>query len=89
MLLTMLALWIVLMALTLPQIGQALLAQLKRMVYTFIQQPQAVEPIGVITRKKGKFWAISTGCILILDEQWDAFEKQIGHNGFTLILNRQ
>ena len=89
MLLTMLAQWIVLMALTLPQIGQTLLAQLKRMVYTFIQQPQAVEPIGVITRKNGKFWAISTGCILILDEQWDAFEKQIGHNGFTLILNRQ
>ena len=77
------------MALILPQIGQTPIAKLKRMVYIFIQQPQEVEQIGGITRKKGKFWAISTGCILILDEQWDAFEKQIGHNGFTLILNRQ
>ena len=41
------------------------------------------------SKKLGKYWAISTGCLLILDKQWDAFEKQIGHNGFTLILNRQ
>ena len=40
-------------------------------------------------KKLGRFWAISTGCLLILQEQWDAFEKQIGHNPFTLILNRQ
>lgn len=32
---------------------------------------------------------VSVGCLLIDAKQWSRFEKQIGRNNFTLILNRQ
>ena len=32
---------------------------------------------------------VSTGCPLILANQWDRFEKQVGKNGFSLIIKRE
>ena len=44
---------------------------------------------GFAGKSKDGKKAVSMGCILIDGRQWNAFERQIGKNGFTLVLRRQ